>query len=323
MKLSPTILVTGGAGFIGSHIVEYFLKSDTQVRVLDNFSTGKWENLTCLPRQSQLELIEGDIGDFDIVLAATKGVKYIFHEAALISVPLSIQQPKKSFHCNTVGTFNVFEAARCCSVSRVIFASSAAVYGINDTIPLKEEIPSIPMSPYALEKHYAEELASLYYQVYGLSSVGLRYFNVYGPRQDSKSPYSGVISVFADFLSNGKIPSIHGDGEQTRDFIYVKDVVNANICSMEAIEGNYVFNVGSEQSISINQLCNLLQHLLKTSIKPKYLPLRAGDIRHSCADITCIREKIGWQYEWEIKAGLEEYIENTLVQNKSRENQSW
>jgi nucleoside-diphosphate-sugar epimerase len=309
MKIHPAILVTGGAGFIGSHLVEYFLKIGEPVRILDNFSSGREENLQYLPKKPQLEVIKGDISDFHTVLMAMKGIKYVFHEAGLVSVPLSIQQPSTSFRFNTVGTFNIFEAARLSGVSRVIFASSAAVYGKNNDLPLQERTTCLPLSPYALEKHYAEQLADLYYRIYGLASIGLRYFNVYGPRQSPNSSYSGVISILVDRCLNRKRPFIYGNGEQTRDFIYVKDVVNANIHALEAGEaGAYVFNVGSGKSISIKQLLQLLQQILKTNIKPKYLPPREGDIYHSCADITQISQLLDWQPRWEIAAALKEYL---------------
>lgn len=309
MKLfHPAILVTGGAGFIGSHLVEYLLERGESVRVLDNFSSGREKNLQYLPKQLHLEVIKGDISDFHTVLAAMQGIKYVFHQAGLVSVPLSIQQPQTSFRHNTIGTFNIFEAARLSGVLRIIFASSAAVYGENNDLPLKEETACLPLSPYALEKHYAEQLANLYYRIYGLSSVGLRYFNVYGPRQSPQSSYSGVISILVNRLLNRKRPSIYGDGEQTRDFIYVKDVVSANIHSLEVCgEGAYVFNVGSGKSISIKQLFKLLQRILKTNIRPRYLPPREGDIHHSCADITQISQLLGWQPQWEIEAALREY----------------
>ena len=309
MKFHPVILVTGGAGFIGSHLVEYFLEIGEPVRILDNFSAGRWENLQYLPQKLQLEVIKGDISDFHTVLAAMKGIKYVFHEAGLVSVPFSIQQPQTSFRHNTIGTFNIFEAARLSGVLRVIFASSAAVYGKNNDLPLKEGITCIPLSPYALEKYHAEQLADLYYRIYGLSSIGLRYFNVYGPRQSPNSFYSGVISILVDRFLNRKRPFIYGDGEQTRDFIYVKDVVNANIHSLETgKEGAYVFNVGSGKSISIKQLFKLLQRILKTNIRPQYLPSREGDIHDSCADITQISQLLDWQPQWEIATALKEYI---------------
>lgn len=312
MKLfHPAILVTGGAGFIGSHLVEYLIERGEPVRVLDNFSSGREENLQYLPKYKQLhlEVIKGDISDFHTVLTAMKGIKYVFHQAGLVSVPLSIQQPQTSFRHNTIGTFNIFEAARLSGVSRIIFASSAAVYGKNNNLPLKEENPGLPLSPYALEKHYAEQLANLYYRIYGLSSIGLRYFNVYGPRQSSQSSYAGVISILVNRLLNRKRPFIYGDGEQTRDFIYVKDIVSANIHSLEAFgEGAYLFNVGSGKSISIKQLFKLLQRILKANnIRPKYLPPREGDIHHSCADITQISQLLDWQPQWEIESALREY----------------
>lgn len=309
MKIHPAILVTGGAGFIGSHLVEYFIEIGEPVRVLDNFSSGRWENLQYLLQKQQLEVITGDISDFHTVLTAMKGIKYVFHEAGLVSVPLSIQQPQTSFRHNTIGTFNIFEAARLNGILQVIFASSAAVYGKNNDLPLKEGTACLPLSPYALEKYYAEQLADLYYRVYGLSSIGLRYFNVFGARQSPNSSYSGVISILVNRFLNRKRPFIYGDGKQTRDFIYVKDVVNANIHALEMVEeGAYIFNVGSGKNISIKQLVKLLQQILKSNIRPKYLPSREGDIRHSCADITKLSQLLDWQPQWEIAAALKEYL---------------
>jgi nucleoside-diphosphate-sugar epimerase len=302
------ILVTGGAGFIGSHIVEYLLNQARYVRVLDNFSTGKMENLTHLLNNNGLEIIKGDIRDFDILMTAMKGVKWVFHQAALVSVPLSIKQPQISFDNNTLGTFNIFEAARRNnSIARIVFASSAATYGDSKLLPLHENLPCIFLSPYALEKLYAEQLAALYYRLYEVSSVALRYFNVYGPRQDPKSQYSGAISKFIDNLMNGKEINIYGDGEQTRDFVYVNDVVRANVYAMKiAKKGAHIFNVATGRSVTINQLVNLLQKILNTHIEPKHQKPREGDIYHSQADVTKLYEQLGWCSKWNLEQGLTE-----------------
>jgi len=308
------LLVTGGAGFIGSHIVEHLLAQGYMVRVFDNFSSGQRENLLNLLGTELLEIQEGEISDYSEVLKATQGVHWIFHEAALVSVPRSIEEPQASFRDNILGTFNVFEAARNCNVERVIFASSAAVYGDNEVLPLSEKAATHPMSPYALEKQYAEQLAKLYYDLYNISSVALRYFNVYGPRQSPSSPYSGVISILIDRLLKRQNINIYGDGEQTRDFIYVKDVVEANMQALQAVEGAFIFNLGTQHNISINEMLKTLQEILNiTTLKLTHKQSRNGDIRHSQADISRIRKSLDWQPVWSITEGLTEYLK--MVKN--------
>lgn len=302
------ILVTGGAGFIGSHLVEELLKRNFFVKILDNFSTGKLENLAHLD-QSNIQIIKGDVSRFEEVFEAAQHVEAIFHEAALVSVPLSIQHPQLSFQINSLGSFNVFETARRLNISKVIYATSAAVYGTNQNLPLKETESCEPLSPYALEKYHTEQLARLYFHLYGISSVGLRYFNVYGERQDPTSPYSGVISIFVDKLIKNHNITIFGDGEQTRDFIYVKDVIQANLLALQSLEKSaHIFNVGTQSSISINQLLSILQTQLKTAIIPTYQPSRAGDIRHSCANNTKLKEILGWNPQFSIEQGLAHYL---------------
>lgn len=317
MSLSkPSILITGGAGFIGSHIAKYFVKQGENIRILDNFSSGTRDNLQLeySAEEKYIEIIEDDIGYLKNVLIAMKGIKEVFHEAAFVSVPLSIKQPHDSFHSNALGTFNIFEAARLNNISKIVFASSAAVYGNNYTTPLKETDSRYPLSPYALDKVYTEDLASLYYKIYGLSSIGLRYFNVYGPGQRSNSPYSSVIPKFIDLLLANKTPSIHGDGYQTRDFIHIDDVVNANIHSMRLFNkpGHYIFNVGTGKSTSIKKLFELLQHILKKHVQPTYLCTHLEEIRHSCANIHYTYQQMKWKYKWELKQGLTKYV-NTLT----------
>ncbi|SEH05763.1 NAD-dependent epimerase/dehydratase family protein [Candidatus Venteria ishoeyi] len=303
------ILVTGGAGFIGSHISEALIAAGYAVRVLDNFVTGHRENLKTLQALEQFELIEGDVGDLATVLAASQGACAIYHEAALVSVPLSIQQPAASFQNNAQGVFNVFEAARQQGVKTVIYASSAAVYGDNQELPLPETTTCQPLSPYALDKYYAEQLATLYAQLYGIHSVGLRYFNVYGPRQDPSSPYSGVISIFLERLQAQQDIVIYGDGEQTRDFIYVQDVVAANLKALTLATGAQVFNVGRQQVLSINTLLQMLQTITgKSASKITYQAAKTGDIRHSCANIQKITQEFNWQADYSMQQGLETYI---------------
>jgi len=302
------ILVTGGAGFIGSHLVEELLKRNFFVKILDNFSTGKLENLAHLD-QNKIQIIKGDVSHFENVFEAAQHVEAIYHEAALVSVPLSIQNPQLSFQTNSLGSFNVFETARRLNISKVIYASSAAVYGTNQHLPLKETELCEPLSPYALEKHYTEQLAHLYFHLYGISSVGLRYFNVYGERQDPTSPYSGVISIFVDKLLKDQNITIFGDGEQTRDFIYVKDVISANILALQSLEKNaQIFNVGTQMSITINKLLFILQTQLKTSIIPTYQPSRAGDIKNSCANNSKLKKMLQWSPQFSIEEGFAYYL---------------
>ena len=303
------ILVTGGAGFIGSHLSEALITAGYAVRVLDDFSSGHRKNLEAILDQDEFELIEGDVSDLTTVLAASEGACAIYHEAALVSVALSIQQPPISFQSNTQGVFNVFEAARQKNIKTVIYASSAAVYGDNQNSPLAETENCRPLSPYALEKCYAEQLASLYARLYGVHSVGLRYFNVYGPRQDANSPYSGVIAIFLERLQNRQEIVIYGDGEQTRDFIYVQDVINANLKALTLEAGAQVFNVGCQQTLTINNLLGMLQDISnQQALKVTYQPSKTGDIRHSCAAIHKIRRELNWQARYSMQVGLETHI---------------
>ncbi|MEY3219632.1 MAG: hypothetical protein RIT27_989 [Pseudomonadota bacterium] len=306
--MTNKILVTGGAGFIGSHLVEELLKRGFFVRILDNFLTGKLENIAHLD-QNNLEIIKGDVSQIEEVMNAAQNVQAIYHEAALVSVPLSIQNPQLNFQINSLGSFNVFETARCLKIPKVIYASSAAVYGTNQQLPLKEIETCEPLSPYALEKYYTEQLAHLYFHLYDVSSVGLRYFNVYGERQDPSSPYSGVISIFVDKLLKGEQITVFGDGEQTRDFIYVKDVISANMLALEKVEKSaQVFNVGTQRKTTINQLLNALQQQLKISSTPQYLESRSGDIKHSCADHSKLKQLLRWTPQYSLQEGLIHYL---------------
>lgn len=295
-------LVTGGAGFIGSHIVEALLRRKHQVRVLDDFSTGKRENL---PNHPDLEILEGDICETHAVSTASAGVDGVFHEAALVSVPKSVENPHYSFEVNARGTFNILRGARDAAVQRVILASSAAVYGDSTELPLVESLPPRPLSPYGLDKLSGEQMGRLYSSLYGQEILALRYFNVFGPRQDAASPYSGVISIFVDCLRTGRAPTIFGDGEQTRDFVYVGDVVDANLRAMFSdYSGFRVFNVAGGHPTSLNDLFRELQKLTGTSVTPTYAPSRAGDIRHSLADISLIQRELGYAPAFTLSEGL-------------------
>jgi len=295
-------LVTGGAGFIGSHITERLLAGGHQVRILDNFSTGKRENI---PVSDAVSVIEGDVGDFNTVREWMEGIEVVYHEAAIASVPETVGNPLGSERTNYRGTLNVLEAARQAGVRRVIFACTAAVYGDLPELPKTEDMPVRPLSPYAVDKLAAEHACQVYAQLYGLETVALRYFNVFGPRQDPSSPYSGVISIFADNISKGKQPDIFGDGEQTRDFVYVADVVEANIlaASAPAASGRAI-NVATGSTITINELLRTVCRIRGAPFDPGYLPAREGDIRHSCADISLARTLLDWAPSVDFETGL-------------------
>jgi UDP-glucose 4-epimerase len=308
------LLVTGGAGFIGSHLTERLLDLGHEVRVLDNFSTGRRENLAFARGRAALEVREGDLRDGADVRRAVAGVDGIFHQAALVSVPRSIAEPALSFEINAAGTLGLFEAARQAGVRRIVYASSAAVYGDAESPPLRETMTPRPLSPYGLDKLYTEQLGTLYASLYGLVAVALRYFNVFGPRQDPGSPYSGVISIFVDRLRRGEAPTIYGDGEQTRDFVYVLDVVEANLASMWGhLEGFRTFNVGRGEHLSLNGLVALLQDLMEVRVSVRYAPARAGDIRHSQADISAIATTLGFAPQWDVKRGLAALVRSLTV----------
>lgn len=305
------ILVTGGAGFIGSHLVEALLERGMSVRVLDNFSTGKRENLSGLESGRDFELIEGDIRDYDTVVRAVAGTDAVLHEAALGSVPRSVEDPMTTQHVNADGTLNVFLAARHERVQRVVYASSSAVYGDSETLPRREGCEGRPLSPYALTKRINEEHGRLFFELYGLETIGLRYFNVYGPRQDAASPYAAVIPRFATALLNGNAPLIFGTGEQSRDFTYVRDVVDANLLALgaplEACGASY--NVGTGSRCSVLELLATLQEALRTDGKPRHDPPRLGDVMHSSADPALARQKLGFAARYTLREGLQDSLE--------------
>lgn len=300
-------LVTGGAGFIGSHIVEALLKEHHTVRVLDNLSTGKKENLAHCDR---CVFIEGDIVDKDTVDAAVQGVDIIFHEAAMASVPKTIDDPVGSHEVNVTGALNIFEAARKHAVKRVVYASSAAVYGEEPTLPKVENMRLQPTSFYGEHKIINEFYANLYSQLYGLETVGLRYFNVFGERQDPSSPYSGVISRFLDSYISNQRPTIFGDGEQSRDFIYVKDVVQANFLASTVpnISGS-IFNIGTGNAITLNEIISILNKFFGVDFEPSYEKVRHGDIKYSYADISKAIDKLGLSVQYHFYEGIQKVIE--------------
>lgn len=289
------ILITGGAGFIGSHIADYFIEKGDEVVVLDNLSSGKKENLS-----KKTKLIIGSVTDKEILEKAVKGVDCIFHLAAVVSVPLSFQKPKLCMKVNVDGTKNVLEAALKNNVKKVIFSSSAAVYGNNLHTPLKEDEPHKPLSPYADSKVKGEKLC-IEYSKKGLKTCVLRYFNVYGIRQDPKSPYSGVITLFSEKAKKSEDITIYGDGLQTRDFINVSDIVQANVLAMEKLEG--IYNVARGEEITIKKLAEEIIRISKSNSKIIYKAPREGDIKQSLADITKIKQ-IGFRPKVSLIEGL-------------------
>ena len=303
------VLVTGGAGFIGSHLVERLLADGHTVRVLDNFSTGRRDNLAFAKPGAALEVMAGDIRDAGDVRAAVAGMDGVFHEAALVSVPRSVEEPELSCDINAHGTAKVFDAARKAGVRRVVFASSAAVYGDTADVPTSERTPPRPLSPYGLDKLYTEQLAAVHHALYGLEAVPLRYFNVFGPRQDPSSPSSGVISIFVTRLLARAPITIYGDGEQTRDFVYVADVVEANLRAMLGpYAGSSPLNVGGGGVTSLNALVRLLGDILGVTPAVTHAAARPGDIVHSAADITAIAKALAYEPQWTTRAGLEALI---------------
>jgi len=297
-------LVTGGCGFIGSHIAEALNACGCEVVVLDNLSTGKRLNLKHI--SSDVELVEGDIREPEHVERAVKGCDVVFHQAAVVSVPKTVAHPVESAVVNELGTLNVLEAARLNKIRRVVMASSCAVYGDDPQLPKHEGLMTNPLSPYAVQKLFGEHYARIYSQLYGVETACLRYFNVFGPRQDPSSPYSGVISIFFKKAMLKQKPVIYGDGNQCRDFIFVKDVVTANLLAAQA-EGisGCRFNIGTGQPVRINTLWEHISRLACCSVTPEYAAVRAGDIRQSVADISLARSGLGFDFNYSLEDGLE------------------
>jgi len=296
-------LVTGGAGFIGSNLVERLVDASVQVKVLDNLSSGFLQNLE--PFRGYIDFKEGDVRDIATLQEIMSDVEVVFHQAALVSVPQSIEDPIETAMVNDLGTLNVLEAARHSGVRRVVFASSCAVYGDLPQLPKKEEMDTKPLSPYAASKLHGETYARLYGDLYGLETVCLRYFNVYGPRQDPSSPYSGVISIFMDKAARGEPPTIYGDGEQYRDFVYVVDVVQANLLAAqrENVSG-VVINLGTGKSVSVNSLWKHISELAGVQDEPKRANSRPGDIRQSVAEISRAQELLDFEPRYSLEEGL-------------------
>jgi nucleoside-diphosphate-sugar epimerase len=311
------VLVTGGAGFIGSNLTEDLLKKGHFVRVLDDFSTGKRENLIFAKTYPSLEIVEGDIRDLRTCQKAVQGTEYVFHQGALPSVQRSVEDPETSNAVNVGGTLNILLAAREKRVKRVIYASSSSIYGDTPTLPKHEEMPSNPLSPYALQKYIGEQYCRLFYQLYGLETISLRYFNIFGPKQDPNSLYSAVIPKFIDALVQGRAPIIFGDGEQSRDFTYIENVVQANLLAMSAehLHGEAI-NIACGERISLNQLLNVLKEILGSKLSPIYQEPRKGDVKHSLADIRRGKEIIHYEPKVGIETGLKKTVEFFQRQKK-------
>ncbi|HPQ48217.1 MAG TPA: SDR family oxidoreductase [Clostridia bacterium] len=304
-------LVTGGAGFIGSNLAEELLNMGFYVRVLDNFATGKRENIADYIGNDRFELIEGDIRDFGTCIEACTRIDYVLHQGALGSVPRSIKDPATSTEVNVNGTLNMMLAARDCNVKRFVYASSSSVYGDEPNLPKVEGREGKLLSPYAITKHVNELYARNIYELYGLPTVGLRYFNVFGKKQDPHSVYAAVIPIFVKKLLNDEAPVINGDGEQSRDFTYIKNVIQANLRACEAGEEAFgeAFNIAFHDRATINQVYYKLCNLLGKSTEPVYGPDRPGDIRHSFANIDKAKKILKYSPEHSLDAGLEEAIE--------------
>jgi UDP-N-acetylglucosamine 4-epimerase len=310
-------LVTGGGGFIGSNLAEALLRAGDDVRVLDDFSTGRRGNLAAAPDWARagggrFELVEGDIRDAALCQRAMQGVDYVLHQAAIPSVQRSVKDPAATNAVNVTGTLTLLLAAREAGVKRFVFASSSSLYGESETLPKVESMPNAPISPYGLQKLAGETYCALFHRLYGTPTVALRYFNVFGPRQDPGSEYSAVIPRFAAALRAGGRPTVYGDGEQTRDFTFIANVVQANrkACQAPPEALGLAYNVACEERISLNDLLRVLGELTGKSAQPVFAPARPGDIKHSLADISRARRLLGYAPEIDLREGLRRTVES-------------
>jgi nucleoside-diphosphate-sugar epimerase len=300
-------LVTGGAGFIGSHLATELVRRGHTVRIVDNLITGKRRNLDHL---QGVDFIEGDLADLAVATRAVQGMTYVLHQAAIPSVPRSVQDPITSNRANIDASVNVLVAARDAGVRRLVYAGSSAAYGDTPTLPKREDMPTNPLSPYALQKLVAEQYGQLFTRLYGFETVTIRYFNVFGPRQDPSSPYSGVISLFASALLEGRRPVIYGDGEQTRDFTYVANVVDGVLRAVEAPDvAGHVINVATGGRISLNELLRTMNRIVGTNLQPIFKEPRAGDVRDSQADISKAKTLLGYTPIVKLDEGLEKTLD--------------
>jgi nucleoside-diphosphate-sugar epimerase len=290
----PKYLVTGGAGFIGSHIVERLVRDGESVRVLDNFATGKRDNLA--PFAGKIDLFEGDLRSRADCAKACSGVEIVFHEGAVPSVPKSVEDPVTSHEANVDGTFNILLAARDARCRRLVFAASSSAYGDQPELPKREAVAPAPLSPYAVNKLLGEYYLSVFNKCWGLETLSLRYFNVFGPRQDPKSQYAAAIPAFVTAVLRNEPPMIYGDGEQTRDFTYIDNVVHANLLAAKAPKvSGQVVNIACGERVSVNQIIQEINQLLGKNVKSRHVPDRPGDVKHSLADISLARQIIGYE----------------------------
>lgn len=299
-------VVIGGAGFIGSHLAEELARRAYHITILDDLSTGKTENTESLLKKGNVEFLQGSVTDLPLLQELFQGVNYVFHQAAIPSVPRSIKNPQTCHEINITGTLNVLLAARDNGVMKVIYASSSSVYGDTPTLPKREDMLPNPQSPYAVTKLAGEYYCQVFHQVYGIPTICLRYFNVYGPRQDPNSQYAAAIPRFISRVTQGNPPIIYGDGEQTRDFTFIKDTVEANILAAES-DATGVFNIGKGESVSINRLAELIIGLMGNNVRPVHEESRPGDIRHSMADISRAKT-FGYDPKYSLEEGLRETI---------------
>ncbi len=306
------VAITGGAGFIGSNLVEE-LATSNDVTIIDDLSTGRKENIADLIGKDNVRFIQGSILDLRLLQESFRGLDYVFHQAALSSVPRSVEDPLSTNKVNIAGTLNVLLAARDNNVKKVIYASSSSVYGDTPTLPKTEDMISRPQSPYALTKLVGEYYCHIFHKIYDLPAICLRYFNVYGPRQDSDSPYAAVIPIFITRLLQDKPPIIYGDGEQTRDFTFVKDVIQANILAAES-GASGVFNIGIGENSTLNDLAKTITRIMGKDLQSEYQPPRPGDIKHSLADISRAKA-IGYEPQYSLDSGLRETIRRLTSAN--------
>ncbi len=306
------VLVTGGAGFIGSHLVQRLLAGGHQVRVLDSFYTGRRANLEDVA--SEIELIDGDIRDLERTRGATTGCEAVFHLAAVPSVPRSLADPITTHEANATGTLNVLIAARDTDAQRVVFASSSSIYGAAEELPKRESTAPLPISPYAVSKLAAENYCRSFFELFELETVALRYFNVFGPRQDPDSQYAAVVPKFIRTFRNGEAPTIFGDGEQSRDFTYVGNVVEANLAALARPEvAGRVYNIAYGQRTTLNELAAILREETGATVAAVHGPPRAGEVRHSHADISLARRELGYEPAISLAEGLRRTIEDTIA----------
>jgi len=304
----PKYLITGGAGFIGSNLARKLVDQGADVVVLDNFSTGKAENLENL--KDKVRVVTGDICDIDIVRDATQGADYVLHHAAVVSVPRSVKDPIRTNEVNVDGTLNCLVAARDAGVKRFVFAASSSAYGDSEELPKREDMPSLPLSPYGVAKLVGEMYCRVFNDVYGLETVSLRYFNIFGPFQDPTSQYSAVVPIFISSLLAGKSPLVYGDGEQSRDFTFIDNAVQANLLAVKSEKApGSVINVACGARFTLNKLIEDLRDLLGSSVETAYTDARTGDIKHSLGDISTARDLLGYQPEVSFEEGLKRTVD--------------